>query len=44
MILDKQHGVSGGAYIVTLAHIEAGFVTRAHCLGWTTARCTGAKA
>ena len=43
MVLDRQHRASGGAYIVTLARIEAGFVTQANYLGWTTARCVGAK-
>ncbi|MFZ0161651.1 MAG: lytic transglycosylase domain-containing protein, partial [Kineosporiaceae bacterium] len=43
MILDKQHGVSGGAYIVTLTHIEAGFVTRPHYLGWSKALCIGGQ-
>jgi hypothetical protein len=41
MILDKQYGVSGGAYIVTLAHIEAGFVTPANYLGWSKPLCIG---
>jgi hypothetical protein len=43
MILDKHYRVSGGAYIVTLAHIEAGFVTRAHYLGWSKPHCIGGR-
>ncbi len=41
MIDDKQYGVSGGAYIVTLARIEAGFVARNRYLGWSSPRCSG---
>ncbi len=43
MVLDHHHGVSGGAYIVSLTRIESGFVTETNYLGWTPPRCAGQR-
>ena len=41
MVLDASSHTSGGAYIVTLARIERGFVSRSAFLGWSPAQCIG---
>ena len=42
-VLDGQTGWPGGVYLVSLAQIESGFVTRAGYLGWTDPVCAGTK-
>ncbi len=44
MVLDRETGSSGGAYIVTLARIESGFVTPAGYQGWSDPVCAGTPA
>jgi hypothetical protein len=40
-VLDSRTGYEGGVYLVTLAQIEAGFVTRTGYLGWSDPVCAG---
>ena len=42
-VLNSQTGFTGGVYLVTLARIESGFVSRAGYLGWTDPVCAGSK-
>ncbi len=44
MVLDRQHHASGGAYIVALSRIEAGFVVPDNYLGWSRPHCAGDRA
>jgi len=39
--LDSRTGYEGGVYLVTIAQIEAGFVSRAGYLGWSDPVCAG---
>lgn len=40
-VLDYRTGWDGGVYLVTLAQIEAGFVSRSGYLGWSDPVCAG---
>ena len=40
-VLNGQTGFTGGVYLVTLARIESGFVSRAGYLGWSDPVCGG---
>ena len=40
-VLDSQTGFDGGVYLVTLAQIESGFVSRDGYLGWSDPVCAG---
>lgn len=42
-VLNGQTGFTGGVYLVTLARIESGFVSRAGYLGWSDPVCAGSK-
>lgn len=40
-VLNNRTGFDGGVYLVTLAQIESGFVSRAGYLGWSDPVCAG---
>jgi hypothetical protein len=40
-VLDSRTGYEGGVYLVPLAQIEAGFVSRTGYLGWADPVCAG---
>lgn len=40
-VLDSRTGYDGGVYLVTLAQIETGFVSRTGYLGWADPVCAG---
>jgi hypothetical protein len=42
-VLNSRTGFDGGVYLVTLAQIESGFVTRAGYLGWSDPVCAGVR-
>ena len=42
-VLNNQTGYTGGVYLVTLAQIENGFVSRAGYEGWTDPVCAGSR-
>ena len=42
-VLNNQTGFTGGVYLVALARIESGFVSRAGYLGWTDPVCVGSR-
>ena len=40
-VLDSRTGFDGGVYLVTLAQIETGFVSRTGYVGWSDPVCAG---
>jgi hypothetical protein len=40
-VLNNRTGFDGGVYLVTLAQIESGFVSRSRYLGWSDPVCAG---